>query len=216
MLIFVLTKPALVEFAVFQVAPDCRRIGRFRVAGHAGRNRIRFSGRRVHRTLGPGTYRITARALPGRRAVLDTRLVVVMRPNKREISAARHADACARAASAGSAATGAFGSGTPEGKNAAAASAGIEKRPDSSGHRRGVLGARFTWTSAENSTWLLVLLGLGIALLSASALPLRIARDGRAAELLARGRGVIALAGLATLITVAVAYILQSPVGAWP
>jgi hypothetical protein len=214
MLIFVLRRPALVEFAVFQVAPDCRRIGRFRVHGHAGRNRIRFSGRRVHRTLSPGTYRITARALPGGRAVLDTRLVVVMRANRSEIAAARQADACARAASAESSSTGAVAAGTAQGKSAAAAGAGLEQQHGSSDHRRGVLGARFTWTSSETSTWLLVLLGLGIALVSASALPIRV--DGHAAELLARSRGVIALAGLATLITVAVAYILQSPVGNWP
>ena len=208
MLVFVLTKPALVELVVFQVAPDCRRIGRFRVAGHAGRNRVPFRGRVGRRRLGPGTYRITARPLQSRRAVLDTRVVVVTRANRREIATARRADTCARPASDSVATRGTFASGTPQAKERSADTGKTENRPASSNRRHGVLGTRFTWTQAGTSGWLLALLGLGIALLALSALPTR-ARNMRTAQLLARGRGAMALAGAATLVGLTVAYLLQ-------
>ena len=64
MLVFRLGQAAPVEFMVVQVAPDCRRIGRFRVAGHPGVNRVRFRGHIGGRALDPGTYRIKARTLP--------------------------------------------------------------------------------------------------------------------------------------------------------
>ena len=41
-------------------------MGRFRVHGRAGLNRVRFSGRVGRRMLGPGTYRIRAFYRPGR------------------------------------------------------------------------------------------------------------------------------------------------------
>src|SRR5437870_8877366 len=59
---FVLRRPALVEFVVLQIAPRCQQMGRFRVQGRAGLNRVRFSGRVGRRMLGPGTYRIRARS----------------------------------------------------------------------------------------------------------------------------------------------------------
>src|SRR6188768_3595717 len=63
MLVFRLGRAAPVEFMVVQVAPDCRHIGRFRVAGHPGVNRVRFRGHIGGRALDPGTYRIKARTL---------------------------------------------------------------------------------------------------------------------------------------------------------
>ena len=94
MLVFRLGRAAPVEFMVVQVAPDCRRVGRFRVAGHPGVNRVRFRGRVGGRPLGPGTYRIKARTLPRGRAVVDTKFVVVERPERRVIVSSRGADAC--------------------------------------------------------------------------------------------------------------------------
>ena len=75
-LVFVLRRPALVEFVVVQVSPACRRIGTFRVRGHRGVNRVRLGGRVAHHLLGPGTYRIVARRGLGGK-VVDTQLVVV-------------------------------------------------------------------------------------------------------------------------------------------
>ena len=54
MLVFRLGRAAPVEFMVVQVAPDCRHIGRFRVAGHPGVNRVRFRGHIGGRPLDPG------------------------------------------------------------------------------------------------------------------------------------------------------------------
>jgi hypothetical protein len=204
---FVLTRPALVELVVFQVAPECRRIGRFRVRGHPGLNRVPFRGRVDRRQLGPGTYRISARLLPGRRAVLDTRVVVVTRANKREIVAARRENACTGPAFQAFAAQGSSAGWAPQAKDLAGGTK-TAKKPSSSNRRHGVLGARFTWTQAGTSGWLLVLLGLGIALLAVSALPTR-ARSMRTAQLLARGRGTMALGGAATLVGITVAYLLQ-------
>ena len=82
------------EFVVAQVAPECRRVGRFRIDGHRGVNRVRFRGRVGGRPLGPGTYRIKARTLPRGRAVVDTKFVVVMRPERHVIASARGADVC--------------------------------------------------------------------------------------------------------------------------
>ena len=65
-LVFILRRPALVEFVVLQVAPDCRRVGRFRVRGHRGVNRVRVPNRVGREPLAPGTYRVVARAVPAR------------------------------------------------------------------------------------------------------------------------------------------------------
>jgi hypothetical protein len=141
--------------------------------------------------------------------VLDTRVVVVTRANKREIVAARRENACAGPAFQAFAAQGSSGGWASQAKDlAGGATAKTAKKPSSSNRRHGVLGARFTWPQAGTSGWLLALLGLGLALLAVAALPTR-ARNMRTAELLARARGAMALAGAATLVGITVAYLLQ-------
>jgi hypothetical protein len=209
-LIFVLKRPALVDFVVIQVAPRCRRVGRFRVAGRAGRNRIPFRGRIGRRLLGPGTYRIKAQPLRGGRAVLDSRFVIATRPNKGEIAQARNADVCLQSASSSLSSAGSTAAG-PAQKNGSDGTAPgrTERRSGSSGRRHGVLGARFAWAQRGTSGWLLALLGMGIGLLAVAALPLSVAPEWRVRELLARGRGPTALAGIGTILGVTVAYLLQ-------
>ena len=56
--------------------------------------------------------------------------------------------------------------------------------------------------------WLYALLALAIVLLAAAALPLRAAPSTGTASVLARHRGVLALAGAAMLVAVMVAYVL--------
>ena len=104
-LLFVLRRPALVELVLRQVAPDCRRVGRLRVRGHRGVNRLRLRTRIGRHALAPGTYTVVARALPSGRTIGHARLIVVDRASKREIRAARGADSCGGKAEVGNAAS---------------------------------------------------------------------------------------------------------------
>ncbi len=211
---FVLVNPAIVEFVVTRVAPDCRQVGRFRVAGRRGLNRVRFRGRIGRRLLSPGTYRIEARALPGRHLLIHARFVIVTRANKKDIAIARGADVCStlrtdRAASSGQRA----GSGVGESGSSGTAA----NKPSTGGSRarapdKGVLGVRFTKAVDVVKAiplWLFVFLGLAIALLAVAALPLRATPNGRTAVVLAHRRRLIALAGAAVLLAVTVAYALR-------
>jgi hypothetical protein len=211
-LVFFLRKPALVEFVVIQVSPECRRIGRFRVQGRRGRNRVRFRGRIGRAVLRPGTYLIRARA--GRRRVVDTRLVVVRYASRDKIAAARRADACVSPEETeSSAAPSTTGTGALAGGGKAAASpedkAGAQPRRP---RDRGALGARFTQKAVDVVTsippWLFLLLGLAIMLLAVAALPLRATPNRQTAVALANRRGMIALSGAATLLAATVAYAL--------
>jgi hypothetical protein len=207
MLMFVLKKPALVEFTVFQIAPDCRRIGRFRVAGRSGVNRVRFRGRVGHRVLGPGTYRVRARTLPRGRAVVDAKLVVVVRPERQVIASARGADACTSNQVGHSTSS----RGTPGAAKASPARAEEQHARPSRAH--GILGAKFAKYAVGGVVkrippLLFVLFGLAIGLLAVAALPLRATPTQHAAVTLAHHRGAVSLAGAALLVAIGVAYVL--------
>jgi hypothetical protein len=196
---FVLREPALVEFVVVRVSPDCRHIGRFRVHGNRGINRIRLRASIQGHSLTPGTYRFVARALPGRRTVVDTRLVVVQRSSRREIRAARHANACPRATDSG---TGAISAPTDlavgSRRNGAGDKAAVPAR------RRGVLGKKFTGTFAPPAgipLWLIVLSMLAVGLLLTAALHPR-ATPRELVASLALGMTGVAVVLLVTLVLV--------------
>ena len=169
---FVLRAPALVEFVVVQVSPDCRRIGRFRVRGHRGLNRIPLRRKIGRDSFAPGTYRFVARMLPGGRTVVETRLVVVQRSGRREIRAARRADACPRAADTGG---GAIPAATESAVGRPQEAAGEEKGTQRT-RDRGVLGERITRQALAFSpvegipVWLLVLSTLAVGFLLTAAL----------------------------------------------
>lgn len=218
-IVFTLRNAGVVEFVVNQVAPDCRRIGRFRVSGQTGVNYVRFRGHIGRGVLPPGTYRIVARTLPGGRSLVDTKLVVVARPNSEDIAAAQGANVCGSegGAQSTSSSTGGGASGATGGSaaNSAPAKDSAEKRARAP-RAHGVLGARFTKPAtavvdAVKSVpiWLFILLGLAIALLAVAALPLRAAPTRRGASTLAHRRGIFALAGAAALVAVTVAYALH-------
>ena len=204
-LVFILRRPALVEFVVVQVSPDCRRIGRFRVRGHRGVNRVRLRGRVGHHSLAPGTYRIVARTLPGGRTVADTRLVVVQHMSRREIRAARGANACPPGAVLASASAAGATGGLAAPKAHRSAKAGSERSSQPRRHR-GVLGARFTRRAVsaakEVPLWLYVLVGLAVALLAAAAFLPKARPAGLAASL------AFGLTGAGVLLVAMVAYVL--------
>jgi hypothetical protein len=202
-LVFVLHGRTVVELVVVQVAPHCRRIGRFRVRGHRGVNRVPLGGRIGRHSLSPGTYRIVARTLPGGRKVVDTRLVVVRSASRDEIRAARGANACARADVSGSGSS--SGALDPTGGGPPGA-AGPAKRTAQPVRHRGVLGAKFARRALSAvdrvPLWLQVLSGLAVALLVAAALFPK-ARPGGLSASLAFG-----LTGAAVLLLVTIAYAL--------
>jgi hypothetical protein len=209
--VFVLKKAGLVEFVLVEVAPDCRRVGRFRVAGHRGVNRVRFRGRVGRRVLRPGTYRITARMRRGP-ALVDTKLVVVVRANRQEIRTARNANTCSSTPNGQSASSTGSGPGSSSAATTPTSGAKAEKKARQS-RDHGVLGARFR-NKAVNAVqsipiWVFLLLGFAIVLLAVAALPLRAAPNRRAALALAHHRGTVALAGATALVAVTVAYTLH-------
>jgi hypothetical protein len=217
-----LLRPAVIEFTVFRIAPDCRFAGTFRVAAHAGLNRIRFAGRIGRRVLRPGTYLIRAQAVPVNPAAiaLETKLVIFPSgtPTRREVRAARAADTCPRPTfeklglGFGSflAAAGTTGGSSPQ----SGAKAGADREQGKTHETRaagGVLGKRFsdvrdTVRSVHPLIW--VGLGIALALLALAALPVEAARNAKVAMLLAYRRTEVALAGAATLVLVTVAYVL--------
>ncbi len=207
-LFFRLSRPTLVEFVLVRVAPDCRVVGRFRVNGRAGLNRVQFRGRIGRRVLRPGTYRVIARMLPPHGAKpLGVRLVIAGRPNPlpSEIAAARASNACATVGEASgysAAAYGAASSRTPPGPRASG-------RESPFARIGGVLAEQFKRpidVIKAVPPFLLVLLAFAIALLALAATPRQASPSARLQALLAYRRGLIALAGATILIGVAITY----------
>jgi hypothetical protein len=210
-LVFTLRRASLVELVVVEVAPACRRIGRVRMAGHQGVNRVRIQRRVGRHTLGPGTYRIQARTLPGGRTLARAELVVVRRPARDEIASARGANTCAAAHGSSSGAV----PPTLGTARAAAGPGGHEpaRAAQSKREERGVLGARFTRQAVEAvrsiPPWLYAIVGLAIVLLGVASLPLSAVPTRRGAAALAENRAVIALGGAGILVAAMVAFALH-------
>ena len=205
---FRLSRPTLVEFVLVRVAPDCRVVGKFRVNGRAGLNRVRFRGRIGRRVLRPGTYRVTARTLPpGGAKLLGVRLVIVGQPNPlpSELAAARASNACATTGEVGEYSTTRYGtasSRTPPGPRPSAR----ESRLSRIG---GVLAEQFKGPiNAVKAVppFLLVVLAFAIALLGLAATPRQASPSARLQALLAYRRGLVALAGTTILIGVVITY----------
>ena len=180
-------------------------VGKFRVVGRAGLNRVRFRGRIGRRVLRAGTYRVTARTLRPRGATpVRVHLVIVGKPNPLpgELAAARAANACA-----------------PVDKRESATLGGaVAPAPPSGGQSEstfkrvsGVLGVQFTKAVEAVQgvpPYLFFVLGLAIALLALAALPGRAAPTLRIHKFLAYHRELVALAGTVTLIAAAISYVV--------
>jgi hypothetical protein len=76
MLIFRLTRPAVLQVTIVRVFPSCKRIGSFSIRAHAGVNRVRFRGRFRGRALPVGGYRLVVRARGAERAAAAVPIVI--------------------------------------------------------------------------------------------------------------------------------------------
>jgi hypothetical protein len=193
-------------------------VGRFRVKGHAGQNRVRFRGRIKGRALRPGTYVIRARTLPARRALTETKLVIFKRrPLPEELAAAQASNTCGSSdgdTSSSSTLGGGAGPGAGNLGKLQVKRGGNEPEPirvRTTKNPVGVLGVSFTRAAdavKEVPSVLFVLLGIAIGLLAVAALPLRFVPSARLAAALAYRRTFVAMAGAVTLASVAVVYAL--------
>jgi len=203
-----------VVFAVEQVSPACRRVGRFSVAGQAGVNRVHFGGRMHGRQLAPGTYRISARTVAGR-VVRRITLVVVAgpAPSHDELSALRAANVCeASARDTSFTAPGATSAGptqpqSPPQSQTQASGAGLGL-PHPPNLNSGVLGSSVQKTAKALQPLLLALLAVSIVLLSLASLPRAAVSEPHFNDLLARHRAEITALGAAALVAVALAFLL--------
>jgi hypothetical protein len=215
---FVLQQAGRVVFTVNQVSPVCVGIGRFTVGGHAGLNRVRFAGVVRGRRLVPGTYRISIRTASGR-VVRRVTLVVVggSAPSGAELRALRSANTCK---GGGPAAGPASTSTTSAGMNPLAsqrvpplpaasqltAAAGLA--PHGPNLHSGVLASSVERTARVIRPLLVALLAFAILLLGVASLPSEAVPEARMHDLLARHRVELAGLGAATLVAVAVAFLL--------
>jgi hypothetical protein len=62
MVVFRLSRPAVLRITIVRVYPTCKRVGAFTIRAHAGLNRIPFRGRLRGRALPEGGYRLIVRA----------------------------------------------------------------------------------------------------------------------------------------------------------
>ncbi len=95
MLIFRLTKPALLRVTIVRVFPSCERIGSFSVRARAGVNRIRFRGRFRGRALPVGGYRLVVRARGAERAAAAVPIVIARgQASRAALDTARNGSTC--------------------------------------------------------------------------------------------------------------------------
>jgi hypothetical protein len=192
-LVFRLRHAGRVRFTVVEVFPFCRVAGSFTVRGHAGINRFRFNGRVHGKRLPAGTYQIGLRTRRGRLlrvtiAILDS---VANWPSA--VPAARKRNVCGTTVSSSS--SSAF---VVPGVGARSAAAGSS----SSSRPNYVLGVEVTALAPQNlakeigkNPFVMVALGLAVLLLGLAAAPQAAIPGQRAADLLARRRSLMILAG---------------------
>jgi hypothetical protein len=230
---FRLATSGRVTLIVQEIAPECQLAGRIRVHGHSGLNTVTIGTKVGRHALTPGTYRIVPRGVlqPRRRSVT---LIVVESgsPDAAALAAARAENVCVPAP-AGSAAFApssqllAAGGGGSSAKGSAPAGrsghGGAPFKPRSNGGSGNgsqssgggaTQAAPYTRTSGSSSDWIRPLLLAGVALatllLALAAMPEAVARTSRFGEVVAHRRLSLALAGGATLVAFALAYVVAA------
>jgi hypothetical protein len=220
---FKLGRKAAVEFTVLQVSPVCRVVGRFRVQGHAGLNRVKFNGRVHGAQLGAGTYRISARAR-GSGTVLRVTVVIVdaRAPSQAELALARRSNVCRSAGVLGASSTrGSFAGAAGGGGHANQAPSTIvrhqrasggespdEVAPSGTDHGRPVAEALSSAADKASNPVVIALFGLAVLILGLAALPRSVVPDPRVTALVVSHRLELAVAGTAALGAAVVAMLL--------
>jgi len=180
---------------VVEVFPLCRVVGVFTVRGHAGINRFRFKGRVHGKRLPAGTYQIglrtkSARLLRVTIAIFDS---VVGSPSA--VTAARKRNVCGAAMSFSFSSALGFGPTVVEGGSAAAGSSS----PSGTKHVLGVdvtaLAPQILAKEIGKNPFVIVALGLAVLLFGLAAVPEAATPGPRTADLLARQRSAMILAG---------------------
>jgi hypothetical protein len=183
---------------VVEVFPLCRVVGVFTVRGHAGINRFRFNGRVRGKRLHAGTYQIglrtkRAKLLRVTIAIFDS---VVGTPSA--VATARKRNVCASMTSFSFATSLSLG---PTGVEGRSATASPSPSSSSSGSNH-LLGVDVTRLAPQNlakgigkSPFATLVFGLAVLLLGLGALPEAAAPGPRTADLLARGRSAMVIAG---------------------
>jgi hypothetical protein len=194
-LVFHLRHAGRVRFTVVEVFPLCRVVGVFTVRGHAGINRFRFNGRVHGKRLPAGTYQIglrtkRARLLRVTIAIFDS---VVGSPSV--VTAARKRNVCGAAMSFSFSSALGFGPTVVEGRSAAAGSSS----PSGTKHVLGVdvtaLAPQILAREIGKNPFAIIALGLAVLLLGLAAVPQAATPGPRIADLLARQRSLMILAG---------------------
>jgi hypothetical protein len=202
-LVFRLRHAGRVRFTVVEVFPLCQVVGHFTVRGHAGVNRFRFNGRIHGKPLPGGTYQIGLRARSGRLlrvtiAIFDS---VISSPSV--VAAAKKRNVCGATTSFSS--SPGFDLGGVEGKSAAAESSAESSASPVSHHVLGVdvtgLAPQKVLTEIAKSPFGIVALGLAVLLFGLAMIPEAATPGPRTADLLARRRSAMILAGGVALAT---------------
>jgi hypothetical protein len=193
-LVFHLRHAGRVRFTVVEVFPLCRVVGVFTVRGHAGINRFRFKGRVHGKRLPAGTYQIglrtkSARLLRVTIAIFDSGV-----GSPSAVTAARKRNVCGTTSFSFSSALG-FGPTVVEGRSAAAGSSS----PSGTKHVLGVdvtaLAPQILAKEIGKNPFVVVALGLAVLLFGLAAVPEAATPGPRTADLLARQRSAMILAG---------------------
>jgi hypothetical protein len=184
------------------------RCPRFTVAGHAGLNRVRFTGVVRGRRLSAGTYRIMIRT-PAGRVVRRMTLVVVDGPalSPGELRARRSANVCLAGGTATASPTLLRpAAGLPQPPTQPGVTAGLA--PHGPNLHSGVLASSVEDTVRAIRPLLVALLALAILLLAVASLPRAAVPEPRMHDLLARHRVEVAALGAAALVAAAATLIL--------
>jgi hypothetical protein len=192
-LVFRLRHAGRVRFTVVEVFPLCRVVGHFTVRGHAGINRFRFKGRVHGKPLPAGTYQIGLRARRGRLLRVTIAIFDSAASSPSLVAAAKKRNVCGATTSFSSSLG--FDLGGVEGRSAAAESS-------SSPVSHHVLGVDVTGltpqkllTEIAKSPFGIVALGLAVLLFGLAMIPGAATPGPRSADLLARRRSAMVLAG---------------------